>query len=254
MDHENTIEYLSVIKEVKSWKQRISSMLPIISLLVVITVFWGLKLTGITLAGEAFCGCQEHEHGESCYSEGNPDPICGFEEHIHKPTCYSDITADVESAEDWEATLPTFEDHTVLERIFYVANTQHGYRESELNFIVDENHEKHGYTRYGEWYGHPYGDWSAMFVSFCLRYAGLGNIPVNSGPEAMRVAWEAEGLYTEASGISNYENNRKQTDNSAYNQERINFTEFHYSPSFSSSSFCSSTVFLYSGDFSRSSS
>ena len=28
-----------------------------------------------------------------------------------------------------------------------------------------------GYTRYGDWYGIPYGDWCAMFVSFCLHYA-----------------------------------------------------------------------------------
>ena len=200
MKRENTTEYLSVIKEVKSWKQRIAAMLPLFSLLVVLTVFWGLKLTGITLAGDAFCGYKEHEHGDSCYGAGSADLICGLDEHIHKPECYSDITADVESAKDWEATLPTFEDYTVLERIFSVANTQQGYRESERNFIVDENREKHGYTRYGEWYGHPYGDWSAMFVSFCLRYAGLGNIPVNSGPEAMRVEWESEGLYTEAAG------------------------------------------------------
>ena len=148
MDRENTIEYLSVIKEVKSWKQRIAAMLPIISLFVVIAVFWGLKLTGITLAGEAFCGYDEHEHGDSCYSEGNPDPICGIEEHIHKPGCYSDITADVESSEDWEATLPPLDYYTALQRIFLVANSQLGYTESELNFIVDENNEKHGYTRY----------------------------------------------------------------------------------------------------------
>ena len=195
MDRENTIEYLSVIKEVKSWKQRIAAMLPIISLLVVITVFWGLKLTGITLAGDAFCGFDEHEHSASCYSEGNTVPICGFEEHIHIPSCYSDITADVESAEDWEATLPTFDNHTTLERVLYVAETQLGYQESELNFVVDENGERHGYTRYGEWYGNPYGDWSAMFASFCLRYAGIEHVPINSGAEAMRIAWKESGLY-----------------------------------------------------------
>ena len=29
------------------------------------------------------------------------------------------------------------------------------------------------YTRYGEWYGMPYDDWCAMFLSFCLNYADI---------------------------------------------------------------------------------
>ena len=33
-----------------------------LSLLVILSVFWGLKLTGITMAGEAFCGMDEHVH------------------------------------------------------------------------------------------------------------------------------------------------------------------------------------------------
>ena len=38
----------------------------LLSLFVILAVFWGLKLTGITLAGEAFCGIDEHSHGEEC--------------------------------------------------------------------------------------------------------------------------------------------------------------------------------------------
>ena len=37
-----------------------------LSLVVVFIVFWNLKLTGIGIAGEAFCGKQEHVHSDSC--------------------------------------------------------------------------------------------------------------------------------------------------------------------------------------------
>ena len=49
-----------------------------------------------------------------------------------------------------------------------VALTQVGYTESERNFTVDDEGNRHGYSRYGAWYGVPYADWSAIFVSFCL--------------------------------------------------------------------------------------
>ena len=35
----------------------------LLSFMVILGVFWGLKLTGITMAGEAFCGIEEHVHG-----------------------------------------------------------------------------------------------------------------------------------------------------------------------------------------------
>ena len=89
---------------------------------------------------------------------------------------------------------PTIKDNVVL-----VARSQIGYTESELNFQVDSTGVRRGITRYGQWYGNPYGDWSAMFVSFCLNYAGAGHMPTNSGPEAMRLEWEKEGLYKAAS-------------------------------------------------------
>ena len=37
-----------------------------LSLLIALVVFWCLKLTGITMAGEAFCGFTEHIHGPDC--------------------------------------------------------------------------------------------------------------------------------------------------------------------------------------------
>ncbi len=47
-----------------------------------------------------------HVHDDSCYEE---ILVCGMEEHIHTQDCMVDISADVETAADWEATLPESE-------------------------------------------------------------------------------------------------------------------------------------------------
>ena len=87
----------------------------------------------------------------------------------------SDPTADVEDASIWEATIPDLSNYTTwADKLVAVAQSQLGYKESVLNFNVKDGEHK-GYTRYGEWYGSPYGDWCAMFVSFCLNYAGIEN-------------------------------------------------------------------------------
>ena len=39
-----------------------------------------------------------------------------------------------------------------------IAKTQVGYCESKQNFVVNDDGTRHGYTRYGEWYGIPYSD------------------------------------------------------------------------------------------------
>lgn len=95
----------------------------------------------------------------------------------------SDDTADVEDASYWETTIPDLSDcETWAEKLLAVAGSQLGYHESILNFRVDNDGNHKGYTRYGEWYGNPYGDWCAMFVSFCLKYAGIDSdiIPQNA--------------------------------------------------------------------------
>jgi len=206
-------KYVSYNKHAKTINNRFALVLPILSLLVVLIVFWWLKLTGITLAGEAFCGkeehvhteecivknlvCkEEHEHIEECYKEIIE---CVIEEHIHVAGCYSDITADIENSDTWEETLAGISPElSTSEKIVAVAQSQLGYTESSLNFEVDSDDVKHGYTRYGEWYGNPYGEWSSMFTSFCLRYAGLEDVPINSGAEVMLREWDEEGLYKDA--------------------------------------------------------
>ncbi|MBQ2297337.1 MAG: CHAP domain-containing protein, partial [Ruminiclostridium sp.] len=121
-----------------------------------------------------------HVHGPECY--GGEELTCTKEEHEHELKCYSNLKADLESASVWERTLPDELTGVWADDLLAVAETQLGYQESTRNYHVDEEGNKLGYTRYGDWYGSPYGHWCAMFVSFCLNYA---DIPTQAFP------WEA---------------------------------------------------------------
>lgn len=209
--------YVYAVERAKNLKRRAAALLPILSLAVTISVFWWLKLTGITMAGDAFCGFAEHTHEDGCYttslncaeSHDHTDECytknlsCETEEHIHVATCYSDFTADVETSAIWKETLPDLPDYLGgPSRLVEVAKSQLGYEESSLNFIIDETGERKGYTRYGEWYGNPHGDWSNMFTSFCLRHTGLEDVPINSGAEVMRLEWEKAEMYAPNEGYN----------------------------------------------------
>ena len=150
----------------------------------------------VTEDTELGCGMDDmppHIHTEECFVRLESCPV---EEHIHEESCYSDIRADLESEDDWEAEIALLEEETSTGRMLAaVAQSQLGYGESQRNFEVDRYGVRRGITRYGQWYGNPYGDWSAMFVSFCLHYADVDDLPANAGPESMRLEWEEEDLY-----------------------------------------------------------
>lgn len=125
------------------------------------------------------CGLEEHTHTDSC-SDKTGAVICTTAEHSHTEACLtpveeaedvSDPTADVETAAQWERTLPGTLSGDWANDVLAVAVSQLGYTESTENFIVGDDGIKDGYTRYGDWYGDSYGEWCAMFVSFCLHYA-----------------------------------------------------------------------------------
>lgn len=114
----------------------------------------------------------DHQHTELCY--GTWKLTCGLEEHTHELSCYSNAEADLETEEDWLATFANAELTGIWsEDVLTIAKTQLGYTESVDNYVVWEDGTTHGYTRYGEWYGIPHGDWCGMFVSFCLHYGGM---------------------------------------------------------------------------------
>ena len=126
-----------------------------------------------------------HQHAEACIDQNPETPenlICELEEHEHTLPCFSDPNADVETREQWDAMIAKLElTGDWAEDVLTIAKSQLGYNESTKNYTVLEDGETmKGYTRYGAWYGVPYGDWCAMYASFCLDYAGVEGIPLDS--------------------------------------------------------------------------
>lgn len=156
-----------------------------------------------TTEKKLICGKEEskpvkaHHHTDACYKK---ELVCKLKEHTHTAACYSNENADVEDKSDWEATIPTLSGNWA-EDIVSVAESQIGYEESTANFkLADDGETRKGYTRYGDWYGNKYGDWSAMFASFCLNYAGISSktVPVNSGSTAWITELKQKDLYKTA--------------------------------------------------------
>ena len=145
------------------------------------------------------CGldAQEHIHTESCYAP--PALICELEEHEHTLACYSNPAADLESPSAWEATLPDTLTGIYTEDLLTVARSQLGYTESSRNYIVDDSGKLKGYTRYGDWYGIPHGDWCAMFASFCLHYAGVEEFPLEASCPKWEEILREKNLYKDPS-------------------------------------------------------
>ncbi|MDO4623364.1 MAG: CHAP domain-containing protein [Eubacteriales bacterium] len=127
--------------------------------------------------GELICEREEtegHSHTDECYTE-EQKLVCGKEEHVHTLSCYSDPNADLETEAGWSNTFAGAAlTGNRADDVIAIAETQIGYTESENNYRVAEGDTRQGYTRYGAWYGDPYGEWDAMFVSFCLNYAHIG--------------------------------------------------------------------------------
>lgn len=118
-----------------------------------------------------------HVHEDTCYAQ---QLTCRQEEHEHTLICYSDPTADVESKAVWEKTLPKTLSGVYADDVLAIAKSQLGYTESTRNYTISEDGRQMGYTRYGQWYGYPYGDWCAMFASFCISYAQVEDMPLEA--------------------------------------------------------------------------
>lgn len=138
-----------------------------------------------------------HHHTDACYEEVL---TCPLPEHHHTVACLSDTSADVETPEEWQAANA----EAVMtgnwdEDLLSVAKTQLGYEQSEKNFEIDpaDGVTLHYYSRYGQSYGNPYGEWDVMFLSYCLKYAGIPQsaIPQEASVLALRSSMsERHGL------------------------------------------------------------
>ena len=192
-------QYLLQLNTAKRRWRRTVSILTTLSLIVALVTTWNLRMTGITIANSASCGYEEHQHTEECVQAGVL--ICGKQVHIHNTGCYSNPKDHKETALDWDRMFDNYPyTGDLREDLVGIAKTQVGYEESKLNFEVSSTGERKGYTRYGAWYGAPYNEWSAMFVSFCLYYAGanFNEFPNSSGAATMAALWKAAGKYAPA--------------------------------------------------------
>ena len=143
-----------------------------------------------------------HYHTDDCYEEVL---TCGLEEHHHTVNCLADPLADVEDESDWLAKTNTALSGNWSADLLAVAQSQLGYEQSEKNFELDADDGvtvRH-YTRYGEWYGNPYGEWDVMFLSYCLNYAGIPQsaIPQRAGVLALRSDLRATGYLMDPQSI-----------------------------------------------------
>lgn len=164
-----------------------------------------------------------HTHSEACWqtdlicglSEAQEvtvtNLICGMEEHVHVESCYPAPTettagetlpamgnpnADVETESDWLESFASVElTEDWSENLLSLANSQLGYAESKFNLSHDQQGNIYGYTRYGAWYGQPYGPWDAKFIAFCLHYAGVEGIPYDADTAQWLETLTEEGLY-----------------------------------------------------------
>lgn len=158
------------------------------------------------------CEIPEHIHVETCFveaseNEDKPNYLCGSSAHVHDDTCYDadtalicsipvhshvaaclvddlDLNADVENQAMWESSMNTA--HITGNGptdVLSIAISQLGYCESARNVVLDAEGILQGYTRYGQWYGDPYGSWNGMFAAFCLSHGTDEVFPVGSDPQ-----------------------------------------------------------------------
>lgn len=193
---QGAVGYIAQKRHRRIWKKAVS----ILACIVVFCTTYALILPALTLENQnTYCGLEEHQHSLECYEktliceqEKTENTVhehtdecyeqtltCKIEEHTHELSCYSNPDADVESSEDWSHSVSGVKlTDNCRNNLIAVAESQLGYTESSLNYIVNEDgNTKKGYSRYGAWYGDPYGDWNAMFVSFCLKFAEVKGFP-----------------------------------------------------------------------------
>lgn len=218
-------------------EHRRAAVLAILALLTILSVSWRLHQVGTAMTDDEYsCGYEEHVHSDACYTEvltcgyedgasetpadsaeedGEAAPTahshtadcyqrvltCTLPEHTHTLECLADLTADVETPADWDKQSEGVSS-VWSDAMTEIAQRQLGYTESAKNFTVDEAlgetlEQAHHYTRYGAWYGNPYGSWDVMFVAFCQHYAGIPEDVIPQCASLLQLRTELENAHPE---------------------------------------------------------
>lgn len=142
-----------------------------------------------------------HHHTDACYTE---ELVCTIPEHHHTVECLADTQADVETAEEWQAAANVALNGNWAEDLLTVAKSQLDYQQSDKNFKLDVEDQQvlRGYSRYGAWYGNPYGAWDVMFLSYCLHFAGVPQtvVPQRAGVMALHSDLRGSQWLTDVDG------------------------------------------------------
>ena len=145
----------------KKQKRRLASFITAMSVFVSTGVFWQLRGIGTAMTDDALV---QNKSDMAAALSASDSSLC-------------------ETNEVWESTLPELTDG-LAENAALIAASQLGYTENTLNYTLGDDGCTHkNYSRYGAWFGNPYGDWNTMFTCFCLHYAGVSeaDIPFGSG-------------------------------------------------------------------------
>ncbi|MBR3283349.1 MAG: hypothetical protein IKI56_08655 [Ruminococcus sp.] len=167
-------DYVKKVKLQKKQRKRVSAFFAAMSLMVTCSVSWQLHSIGTAMVDDTLPAASDNS--------------------ILSLAADSEL---FETPSSWEATLPDVEGLSTPESIALVAESQIGYKENTLNFVeVDKDGDHKCYSRYGEWYGNPYGEWNTMFTYFCMKYGGVdeSQVPIGSGCWAWTVELDKREL------------------------------------------------------------
>ena len=167
--------YLQRLRLQKRQRKRLGALIAALSVAVTGTVSWKLHGIGTAMVDETL---PENPEGQIRLLSAESGTM-------------------FETSAVWEATLPDLGGMETGERIAAVAESQIGYEETAWQFVNDDGEEiQRRYTRYGDWYGNPYGEWNTMFTYFCMKYGGIGEdeVPFGSGCWAWTVELEKNDL------------------------------------------------------------
>lgn len=158
----------------KKQKRRLASFITAMSVFVSTGVFWQLRGIGTAMTDETLTA---NEYDTAAALSASNGSLC-------------------ETDAIWESTLPELTNEPA-ENAALIAASQLGYTENKQNYILGGDGFTHkNYSRYGAWFGNPYGDWNTMFTCFCLYYAGVkeADIPFGSGCWAWSLKLNEKGM------------------------------------------------------------
>lgn len=173
------------------------------------------------------CGKEEHTHTDECYetesgaaetessemetteaeteSETETETETEIETETETETETEEAREGRESREDWERSMESVMlTGDWAADLVEIAKSQIGYEEKREEPADSESGTAKRYTRYGDWYGEPYGEWNSLFTAFCLHYAGVEDMPQDADcakweqelSEEKCGLWHAAGAYT----------------------------------------------------------